>query len=175
MPIGPDELVQRHLQGVYNLAFRLTGNAADAWDLAQEALLRAIKALPGFREEASPATWLYRITINLWKNKTQSASSKWWRALLPLERPEDERPREPAGPDPEPSQALEREEEQGAVERALAGLSPEDRAALVLRELDGKSYQEISGILGVPMGTVKSRLFRARAALARELEKRDVP
>lgn len=77
MPIGPDELVERHLQGVYNLAFRLTGNAADAWDLAQEALLRAIKALPGFREEASPATWLYRITVNLWKNKTQSVSSKW--------------------------------------------------------------------------------------------------
>lgn len=57
----------------------------------------------------------------------------------------------------------------------MARLAPEDRAALVLRELDGRSYREISDILSVPMGTVKSRLFRARSALARELEKRDVP
>jgi RNA polymerase sigma-70 factor, ECF subfamily len=169
----PEELVRRHLDGVYGLALRLTGNAADAWDLAQEAMLKAVRALPGFRGDASPSTWLYRITVNAWKNKTQSALSKWWRTVASLDGAPDEASMDPPGREPGPDLELERREEREAVERALGALAPEDRAALVLREMEGKSYEEIAAILGVRLGTVKSRLYRARSTLARELEKTD--
>jgi len=169
----PEELVRRHLDGVYGLALRLTGNPSDAWDLAQEAMLKAVRALPGFRGEAAPSTWLYRITVNAWKNKSQSALSKWWRSLASLDGLPDEASSDPPGRDPAPDRELELLEERAAVERAMGSLAPEDRAALVLREMESKSYQEIADILGVPIGTVKSRLYRARSTLARELEKTD--
>ena len=170
----PEELVRDHLDAVYNLALRLCGNAAEAEDLAQEVLLKAIRALPGFRGEAQPRTWLHRITINAWKNRVQSRGWRFWSRLLPVEKTREEgtEPAELAGPDPAPEAELERAEEARSVERAVARLSVEERAALVLREFEGKSYEEIAGILGIPVGTVKSRLYRARVSLAAELEGR---
>ena len=164
-----EELVERTLDGAYALALQLAGNSSDAWDLAQEALLRAVRSLPGFRGESDPKTWVYRIVVNVWKNKMKSRAWRWWRGLSSLgpDMPE------PASQEPPLDRGLQRQEELEALERCLAALEPEDRAALVLRELDGKSYEEISGILAVPMGTVKSRLYRARSALARLLEKHD--
>lgn len=169
-----EELVRSVVDGVYALALRLTGNAQDAWDLTQQALLKALRGLPGFRGDSDPKTWVYRITVNEWKNRGQSKTAKWWTRLLSLDREPGEGGAPPtAGRDPSPDQELEKDEEKAALEAALAELPPEDRASLVLRELEGRSYRTIAEILGIPIGTVKSRLYRARAALARALEKRD--
>ena len=165
----PEELVKKTIDGAYRLALRLTGNSSDAWDLTQEALLKAIEALPGFRGDASPSTWVYRIVVNLWKNQRQSLAGRFWSRLFSFE---SERGFvEPTSAEPAPDQAAEDAARRAAFDSALAELAPEDRAALVLRELDAKSYEEISEILGVPMGTVKSRLHRARMTLARLWEK----
>jgi len=157
----PDELLA-HLDRVYTLALRLAGNPADAWDLAQDAMLKALKGLPAFRGDAALDTWLFRITVNAWKNRNASASWRWWERRVSLD---------PLGEEGSEG-ALEADESRRALEAALAALAPEDRAALVLRELENKSYQEIVEILGIPMGTVKSRLHRARLELARALEPR---
>ena len=163
--LTPDEFVRKTLSGVYSLALRLTGNAADAWDLTQDVLIQAIRALPRFRGEADPRTWAYRITVNMWKNRVQSRVWRWWRSFLRLEPY--------TAMEPGPERELERKERSEAVETALESLPPEDRAAVFLREVEGKSYQEIADIIHVPIGTVKSRLYRARTTLARLLEKKD--
>lgn len=167
--LSADELVRRTADGVYALALRLTGNTADAWDLAQDALLRAVKALDSFRGDADPRTWVYRITVNAWKNRAASAAERGRRAQTPLESAEAGAVVLPGG-DPPADVPLERGETAAAVQRAVAALEPEDRACLQLREFDGFSYEEIAESLGVPVGTVKSRLHRARLALARALE-----
>lgn len=166
--LTPEELLRRVSDGVYALALRLTGNPADAWDLAQDALLRALRALPGFRGEADPKTWAYRITVNAWKNRVQSRGWRFWSRTLGLEAVT-------RAVEPPPEAELERGETAAAVARALERLAPEERAALSLRELEDRSYAEIAGILGIPVGTVKSRIHRARVLLARMLEEPDAP
>jgi len=167
--LTPEELVERTLDGAYALAMQLSGDSSDAWDLVQESLSRAVRALPGFRGESDPKTWVYRIVVNVWKNKVKSRAWRWWRGLVSLgpDLPE------PASAEPPLDSGMQKAEDLEALDRALASLEPEDRAALALRELEGKSYSEIADILAVPMGTVKSRLYRARSALARLLENRD--
>lgn len=168
-----DELVERYLDRVYTLALRLTGNPADASDLAQDAMLRGLEGLPGFRGDADPGTWLFRITVNAWKNKVTSAGERFRRSAVPLDAPSpDGGPLDTPDREPPLDRGLESDEERAALEAALGALDPEDRAALVLRELEDKSYEEIAEILGVPVGTVKSRLHRARAGLAEHWEKR---
>lgn len=155
------------MDGVYALALRLTGNTADAWDLAQDSLVRALRALAGFRGDADPRTWVYRITVNAWKNRLASAAERARRSSEPLDAPD--RPELPGG-DPPAEAALERDERKAALDRALAALEPADRAALQLREFDGLSYDDIASALDVPVGTVKSRLHRARLCLAKAME-----
>lgn len=168
--LSADEFVRRTADGVYALALRLTGNAADAWDLAQDALLRAVRSLESFRGDSDPRTWAYRITTNAWKNRAASAGERLRRAQTPLEGPDGAPvPGLPAG-DPPADAALVRGEEAEAVRRAVAALDPVDRAALQLREFDDMSYDQIAEALDVPIGTVKSRLHRARLSLAKALE-----
>lgn len=143
----------------YNLALRLTGERAEAEDLSQDALVRAVKAWPSFRGESEPGTWLYRIVVNAWKNRLRDRAVRRADSLDALER-------EPAGAEPGPDGAAERGDERERLEKALARLAPEERAVLVLRELDGRSYSEIAAALDLPLGTVKSRLARAREQLA---------
>lgn len=168
--LSADELVRRTSDGVYALALRLTGNAADAWDLAQDAMVRAVRSLGSFRGDADPKTWAYRITVNAWKNRVASAGERLRRESGPLEGP-DGAPAVglPTG-DPPADEPLERGEEAQAVRRAVAALDPVDRAALQLREFDDMSYDQIAEALDVPIGTVKSRLHRARLSLAAALE-----
>lgn len=168
--LSADEFVRRTADGVYALALRLTGNTADAWDLAQDALVRAVKALDSFRGDADPRTWVYRITVNAWKNRAASASERMRRAQEPLEPGDERGGPELAGGDPPADAPLVRGEEAEAVRAAVAALEPVDRACLQLREFDGLSYEEIAQALDVPVGTVKSRLHRARSALAKALD-----
>ncbi len=149
-------LVDRHADRLYRLAVSLVGNRSDAEDVLQEAFAGAYKSAGGFRGGASVKTWLSRILA------TQAA--KWWR----------DRNGERPGPLDESvgSGSSGGEAAVGArldLNGALDQLSPEHRQVLVLRELDGMSYDEMAAALGVPRGTVESRLHRARAELRRRL------
>lgn len=172
-----EELVRRYGNMVYNLALRLTGNSADAEDLAQEALIKGVQGLSSFRGEADPGTWLYRITVNAWKNQLR-AKPKWNFLRFFSSNGDDPVLTEPAdipGPDPTPENEAIASEKKLQIENALAKLTPEERAVLVLRELNGRSYDEIARALDIPLGTVKSRLTRARDLLAKDLSEEEKP
>jgi RNA polymerase sigma-70 factor (ECF subfamily) len=177
--VTEQELLEKHSALVFNLALRLTGNRSDAEDLAQDALLRALRALPGFRGDSLVSTWLYRITVNSWKNRVRSEKRRaFWRTVtLGLITGEDrdgparELPDHAAPIDAE----LETAERSTAVQKALLELDADDRAIVVLRDVEDRSYGEIGTVLGLPEGTVKSRLSRARAKLKTLLEKAGAP
>lgn len=156
---------------VYNLALRLSGNKADAQDIAQDAFLKAVRGLGNLREHSFAGTWLYRITVNVWKNRVRSEKRRSiWKTLSLDWGGDGEKPAlQVKAPEAPADEALEKSDAKAALERALAGLDPEDRAILVLREIDGRSYAEISEIMEKPLGTVKSGISRAREALRLKL------
>jgi RNA polymerase sigma-70 factor (ECF subfamily) len=148
------ELVRRHETKLFTLAARTLGNEADAADAVQEAFLRAWLALPRFREGARFSTWMYRICLNA----AYDVGAK--RRAVPVETaPETPDPRDPF---------LEAELS-GSLQRALDGLDEDFRLAVVLYDVLGCPYAEIAELTGVPEGTVKSRISRGRAELARRL------
>lgn len=168
--MSEEEFLEANAQPVYNLALRLVGNSADAEDLAQDALLRALKAWPKFRGEASATTWVYRITVNTWKNRVRSEKRRgFWKTLplgLFLGDEEEESAETPLADDSPPLDAeLQSQEASKAVQAALMKLDEESRAVVVLRDIKGLSYQEIAESLSLPEGTVKSRISRARESL----------
>lgn len=159
-----DRLVETHQGKVYALAYRMTGNREDAADLTQEAFLNAWRGLASFQSQSAFATWLYRLTSNacidfLRREKRRSALS------ITVEDDAQERQAEIPDLRHSPEQELERQESRQAVRQGLAALSSEHREVLVLRELEGLSYQEIAQQLGLEEGTVKSRIARARMSL----------
>ena len=164
-----EELFDKHAAMVYNLALRLSGNAADAQDISQDAFIRAIRGLANLKDGAVAGTWLYRITMNVWKNRVRSEKRRSFWKTFSLDWGKDEENDPPAlqlaSPEPAADAALEKESEKEILEKALAALDPQDRAILVLREIDGRSYEEIAGIAEIQLGTVKSRISRAREAL----------
>ena len=177
-PVSESEFLEQHATLVYNLALRLVGNASDAEDLAQDALIRALKALPNFRGESSLSTWVYRITVNTWKNRVRSEKRRGLWKMLPLSlftgEDKDEEPN--FKDDSKPLDAdLETDEKGAMVQKALMDLDEESRAVVVLREIEGQSYQEIAAALEIPEGTVKSRLSRARESLKGKLQKYVTP
>jgi len=159
------QLVGRHERRVYGICLRMLGNREDAQDAAQEAFLSALRRASSFRQEAAFSTWLYRITVNA---ATDQARRRGRTRTTPLE-PED------AGV-PVPTQAHSDPGEDVAtavtVQAALTKVPAEFRAAVVLCDLLRLPYAEAAGALGVPVGTVKSRVYRGRLALAEELSRR---
>jgi RNA polymerase sigma-70 factor (ECF subfamily) len=159
-----ETLVRAHQHRVYGVALRMLGDAAEAEDVAQEAFLRAHRALPGFRGEARVSTWLYAITARLCLTRLGGGERRRRQdgeALL-------------AGvvdTAPGPDRALERDELEEALHRAIAGLPEDRRIVVLLRDVEGLDYQEIAEILDVPIGTVRSRLHRARLDLKEKLER----
>ncbi|MEX0991286.1 MAG: sigma-70 family RNA polymerase sigma factor [Actinomycetota bacterium] len=156
-PHAFDELVRRHEQRVYNLAYRMLGRREDARDAAQDAFVSALRKLPTFRGEAAFSTWLHRVTVNA-----------CYDILRKRKRDPDlvEVPEGPAtGSDPSDVAAAAVD-----VQRALLGVPEEYRAVLILHDAQDLSYEEIANILSVPVGTVKSRLHRGRVALGELLE-----
>ena len=154
-----ERIVDRFQEKVFHLALSLSRNHATAADLAQEAFLRVWKALPGYNGTASLSTWIYTITRNACLTELKRSSR---RQAVPLDAPESE---ELAG-----SLAAPECLEAGAVddiEASLAGLPEHYRRVLELYYLEQKSYEETSALLGLPMGTVKTHLFRARKELVR--------
>lgn len=166
------ELVRRYQDRLYNTVYRLVDNAEDAQDVVQDAFLNAYQSLGSFKGDSQFFTWLYRIAFN-----TAISLKRKQRAVLSLRAGRtDEGGVEPLDPSEEsrPEHALERAEQERRIQRALARLSPEHRAVLILKDMEGQKYEAMAEILQVPIGTVRSRLHRARLEL-RELLQRDEP
>ena len=166
-----DELVRRYQGEMLNVARAMTSGDAEAEDLAQEAFVRAWRSLRTFRGDSSFRTWLYGITLNVIRTHQGRRSKRahlWW---SPRDARADRDPhidpleRHAADIDLEQSLAV-----QDAIDRALATLPGDMREAVTLRDVQGLDYKEIAVVLGVPLGTVESRIFRARQRLRPLLE-----
>lgn len=178
MGTGPDwgseeGFFRRYAPAAYNLALRLCGRPADAEDVSQEALIRALKALPHFKGKSDPRSWVYRITVNVWKNRVRAEKSRpFWKAI-PLFGSDDGPSVDRPDGAPPVDRALEASELEAAVQKALAELDDDDRAVVVLKDMDDMTYAQVAEVLGVPEGTVKSRLSRARERLRARLAPKD--
>lgn len=160
-----DEVVANHSAQVFRLAYRLTGNRFDAEDLTQEVFVRAFKSLANFK----PGTldgWLHRITTNLFLDQARRKQRIRFDALA-----EDADARI-AGSDPGPERHFEHNNLDVDVAAALEALPPEFRAAVVLCDMEGLSYDEVAHVLGIKLGTVRSRIHRGRAMLRESLADR---
>ena len=160
-----EELMRAHEKAVYNLALRMTGHPQDAEDMAQEAFLKAYRSLPEFRGESKFSVWLYRIVSNVCLDYLRRQSRRPAVSLTAEDEEGEETqwdiPDESASPERLLEQKLTRE----AVQKGLAQLPGEQRQILLLREIQGLSYEEIGQALDLEPGTVKSRIFRARKRL----------
>lgn len=162
-------LVDRHARSILNLAYRMTGNAADAEDLTQESFLQAYARLPEFRLGARFHPWIYTIALNLCRTHLRRRRLTSW--LTPAPAGDPDRPaREPRGGEPDPEQELLGREAERCLRDAVQALPPKYREVFVLRQAQGLSYDEIAGLLGLPLGTVEARLFRARRRLLESLQ-----
>lgn len=158
-------LVREYEKNVYNLALRMTGNSEDAYDMSQEAFIKAYNSLSSFRGDSKFSVWLYRIVSNVCLDFLRSRNR---RPTVSLSMENDE------GEDVEldiadeassPQALLDRSMTRDAVRRGLQALPPDHREILLLREIQGLSYDEIAETLDLEVGTVKSRIFRARKKL----------
>jgi RNA polymerase sigma-70 factor (ECF subfamily) len=161
-----EEVVRNHSAKVYRLAFRLTGNRYDAEDLTQEVFVRVFRSLDNFK----PGTldgWLHRITTNLFLDQARRKSRIRFDGLS------DEAEARLPGKDPGPERSFEFNNLDIDVQAALEELPPDFRAAVVLCDLEGLSYEEVSAALDVKLGTVRSRIHRGRTMLREKLAHRD--
>jgi RNA polymerase sigma-70 factor (ECF subfamily) len=159
-----EELVRTQQHRVYGLALRMLGNAAEAQDVAQEVFLRAHRGLGEFRGQARLSTWLYAIASRLCLSRLTGTERR-------LARHGEEALARLADAQPGPDQALERGELEDALHRAIGELPEERRIVVVLRDVEGLAYEEIAAALELPLGTVRSRLHRARLDLKEKLER----
>lgn len=164
------ELVRLYQARVYSLAFGMVGNAEDAQELTQQTWIRVWQKLGSFRQDARFFTWVYRIASNLCLDFLRRRARVREEPLDETREPEPAPGEEPGTP-PQPDDELQRREVREQVERAMAGLSPEHRLVLTLREMDGLAYEEIADVMKCRVGTVMSRLFYARRRLVEELRK----
>src|SRR6266699_4945314 len=166
-----DELVRTYSSSIFHVAYRMLGDSAEASDVVQEIFLKVFRNIGGFKGEAALKTWIFRIAFSEILNRL-----RWWKrrrrfATVSL----DDSPngsgsgRSVAASSPTPEQALQSKEQETSIQQALGRLSREHRSIIVLRDIEGFSYNEIADVLGVSIGTVKSRLARARGDLKKTL------
>ncbi len=161
------DIVRSESGRVYNLAYRLCGNCHQAKDITQEVFLRAFRSYGRFEGRSSVSTYLYRITCNVWKNSLRKKSAlnfTSWSADLNAVAMEDFADRRAS-----PHDKADKSDRQRLVRRCIDALTPGDREIIVLRDMEGRSYEEISVILNCRTGTVKSRLARARRRLLEKM------
>jgi RNA polymerase sigma-70 factor (ECF subfamily) len=163
------ELVATHQRMVFGLALHLLGNRDEALDLSQEVFLRVFRTIGGFRGQSALRTWIYRIVVNQARNR-----QRWWRRRhrgdqVSLDEHLSQFGDMESSGDLPPDRLLASKETAARIWKALDRLPFDQRTALVLREVDGLRYEEIAFSLGVAVGTVKSRLTRARQALRADL------
>ena len=163
-----DDVVREHAAAIVNLARAMTGSDADADDLAQETFIRAWRGFARFRGESTMRTWLHGIALNVIRTH-HAKRSRAGRLFAALSRAASDR-EEPLEQMPAAEDLEGRLAARDAIDRALAVLPADLRETLVLRDVQGLEYREISAVLGVPIGTVESRIFRARQRLKPLLE-----
>ncbi|MEA1960455.1 MAG: sigma-70 family RNA polymerase sigma factor [Bacillota bacterium] len=172
-----DELVEKYQHKVYSLAFRYMGNEEDAYDAAQETFIKAYRSLRTFKGDASFSTWIYRITTNVCLDEIRRRK----RRILPLSLDEplattDGNEVEKEIPDNSPTVDLlyEQKEFSQYIQSLLDEMKPEHKTAIILRDIMDLSYEEIAEVLHCSIGTVKSRLSRARNVLKKKLGDREL-
>jgi len=164
-----EQLIHDNEKRIYNLILRMVGDPEDALDLSQETFLNAWKGLSSFHGDSTFSTWLYRLASNVCLDFLRRKKRRQDTLGAPLSLDDEETPSPPADTALKPDEYLEHKERARALYRALAELPENHREILMLRELSGLSYQEISDTLQLDLGTVKSRLTRARTALKKVL------
>ena len=176
LQIGSDEafetLISLYQAPIYNVAYRILGDASEASDAVQETFMKIFKGIKTFRGESGLKTWIYRIAIS--ESLNRQRWWKRWRHHAPVSvddtSPNGARLVEVRDSRPTPETACAQMEIEREVQRALNGLTFEHRVAVVLRDIEGLSYEEIAETLGLSLGTVKSRLWRARSEMKAKLE-----
>ena len=173
-----NELVRAYERRVFALVLRMIGNRAEAEDLAQEVFVQVFKAIGSFRGDSKLSTWIYRIAVNLCKNRTKYLRVRHAGEEEELEAvaervPLGEARRANVGQVERPDEMIAGKQVEQIVQRAILELEPDFRECLVLRDVEELSYDEIGEITGLPAGTVKSRIHRARAML-REIVEREL-
>jgi RNA polymerase sigma-70 factor (ECF subfamily) len=170
-----DRLVLRHKDRIFNLCFRLLGDYNDAEECAQEIFVKVFRSLKKFRLESSFSTWLYSIAVNTCKNKRNSADYRFWRRVLRFGQ--DSREEEDTAdfdfedPTASPLDQISEKEQGVLLQTAIDSLSYDHRTVIVLYHIEDLSYEEISRITGYNLGTLKSKLARARMELQKRLQK----
>jgi RNA polymerase sigma-70 factor (ECF subfamily) len=170
-----EQLVAEHTSDVYALLYRLTSDTEEARDLTQETFLRAFQSISGFRGDANLKTWIYRIAVNQARNRW-----RWWRrrkrdVTVSLDATDD-RHAQPLAATLRNDDAIDPEQEtlgkerEGQLREALLGLRRSYREAVILRDVEGFSYEEVADTLQISIGTVKSRISRGRLEMRRKLE-----
>lgn len=167
------ELMTEHRDKVYNLTLRMLGNRAEAEDVAQEVFIQVFKTIDTFREESKLSTWLYRVAVNLCKNRIKYLARRQDRNKDQLDETTEAAASSavaaPGGPPARPDRAVEGAQLEKVLQDAIATLDEEHRVLVVLRDVEDLSIEEICVITGLPDGTVKSRLHRARLALRKKV------
>ncbi len=167
-----EELVNLYEKKVYNLAYRMTGNAEDARDITQDAFIKIYSSLSSFRGDASFSTWLFKIVSNMCLDELRRRRRRSFVSLdEPLRQEDGDLPRQMPDVRMNPENEVEKRHIQAMVHRAILSLTEDHRMVIVLRDLQGFSYDEIAEMMDCSLGTVKSRLNRARLALRRQLQK----
>jgi len=170
-----EALVEKYQKKMLNTAYRMIGDYEEACEVVQDAFLAAYRALKKFRGESRFSTWLYSIVINLSKNRVVKVRARFHREGLSLDDPggniQGQVRDDPPAQDSPVADQVEKRQVQEKIQECMSTLDPEYREVLVLRDVQGFSYEEIHAILKIPDGTVKSRLFRARDALKECLKK----
>lgn len=166
-----DELVAHFEKRVFNFAYRIAGNYDGANDVAQEAFIRVFNSIQTFRGDANFTTWIYRIVTNVYLDERKKAKSHRLTSLDEyIELDENSVTRQIVDESPTPDQLVEHKERDSVVQKAISSLPDYQRIIVTLYHTQNRSYEEIADILKLPIGTVKSRLNRARLALKEKLE-----
>jgi RNA polymerase sigma-70 factor (ECF subfamily) len=171
-----EEIVRLHQHKVYNLVFRMLGNREEAEDVAQEVFVTVFKAIDTFRGDSKFSTWLYRIAANQCKNRMKYLGRRSYKSTGELDEAAEREMQvaQPSVMKPHvdgPDAVLEGLQLERMVQEGIAALDEEHRELIVLRDVEDLSYEEISAVTGLPDGTVKSRLHRARMALKEHMAK----
>jgi RNA polymerase sigma-70 factor (ECF subfamily) len=175
-PSAFDEIVRRYGDKVFSLTYRMLGNRQEAEDVAQEVFITVFKTVDGFRGEAKFSTWLLRIAVNQSKNRIKYLARRPTDGGEIDEAPNAGAPSATPGPVAHaqiegPDKLLEAVETERLMQAAIDALDEEHRELVILRDVEEMSYQEIGEITGLPEGTIKSRLHRARMAIKEHLDK----
>lgn len=168
-----DKIVLKYKDKVFNLCYRFLGDHAEADDCAQESFVKVYCSLQGFRLESTFSTWLYRLTVNTCKNKLGSLEYRYRKKMVRLNNPketeEGTNPIEIKDESLSPIIEIERKEKKMLIQKAIDSLPEEQKTVVVLRDIEGLSYEEIVKITGYKLGTLKSKLARARSELRKKL------